>query len=94
MVLTLALRTAGEASKSEYLKYWLEDKGLPLIEKWQKSGKIPDTVPEGVGDGTIPEGQKLETYWNLLEVEFKPRANKILSIMELWSKQSKQNSMY
>ena len=36
-------------------------------------------------------GHKLETYWTLLEAELQPKANKIISIIELWNK-SKQNS--
>ena len=42
----------------------------------------------------VPSGHKLSAYWNLLEEEFKPKASKIISVvMELWSKQSTQNSL-
>ena len=30
-------------------------------------------------------GYKIQTYWNLLEEEFKPKGNKLLSIIELWT---------
>ena len=33
----------------------------------------------------------LKNYWNLLEAEFKPKGNKLLSVIELWT-QSKQGS--
>ena len=56
-----------------------------------RNGNLQTTVYR-VPKGIIPSGHKLEdTYWNLLEEEFKPRANKLISIIELWSK-SKQNS--
>ena len=41
MVLKSALRTCDEAARCEYLKYWLGKEGLPLIEHWTKTGKVP-----------------------------------------------------
>ena len=54
--------------RCEYLKYWLGKEGLPLIERWTKTGKIPTAEP---GDA----GNKLETYWTLLKAECKPKGN-------------------
>ena len=34
-------------------------------------------------------GTEIQTYWDLLDEEFKPKGNKLLSIIELWTR-SKQ----
>ena len=52
-----------------YLKYWLGTKGLPLIEKWENTGKL---VYEG--DAALQIGHKLKTDWTLLEAELQPKA--------------------
>ena len=39
----------------------------------------------------ILNGFILQNYWDLLHVEFKPKGNKLLSVIELWT-QSKQGS--
>ena len=39
----------------------------------------------------ISNGYKLETFWNLLNEELKPKGNKLLSVIELWTR-SKQGS--
>ena len=39
----------------------------------------------------ISSGFILKNYWDLLEAEFKPKGNKLLSVIELWT-QSKQAS--
>ena len=78
-----------------YLKYWMGDQGIPLIEKWESTGKLdysnsketPDT--EGGRRKALSSGYKLQTYWDLLDEEFKPKGNKLLSIIELWTR-SKQ----
>ena len=78
-----------------YLKYWMGDQGIPLIEKWESTGKldysnsreIPAT--EGGRRRTLSSGYKVQTYWDLLDEEFKPEGNKLLSIIELWTR-SKQ----
>ena len=55
MVVKLALRTTGEPAKYESLKYWLGKEGLPLIDGWDKTGRIPTDADDAVGN-------KLETY--------------------------------
>ena len=54
---------------------------------------MPNTSPakEGGRSRPLSSGFKLETYWKLLEEEFKPKGNKLLSIIELWT-QSNQGS--
>ena len=74
-----------------YLKYWMGDQGIPLIAKWESTGKLDysnaDETPatEGGRRRTLSSGYKIQTYWDLLEEEFKPKGNKLISIIELWS---------
>ena len=42
-----------------------------------------------VEEDSFPSGYKVQTYWDLLDEEFKPKGNKLLSIIELWTR-SKQ----
>ena len=63
--------------------------GIPLIDKWENSGKLPYVNTPGAAEGTIPSRHILNTYWNLLEEEFKPKENKIISILDLWQNQKK-----
>ena len=84
MIFSSALVEQTEKVKGEYLKYWMGTEGLPLIEKWESTGKL-------TYDGVDATCKELDTYWNLMDAEFKPKANKIISIMELWNK-NKQGS--
>ena len=84
MIFSSALVEQTDKVKGEYLKYWMGTEGLPLIEKWESTGKLT----YGGDDVTCKE---LDTYSNLIDAEFKPKANKIISIMELWNK-NKQGS--
>ena len=78
-----------------YLKYWMGDQGIPLIEKWESTGKLDYSnsretpATEGGRRKAPSSGYKLQTYWDLLDEEFKPKGNKLLSIIELWTR-SKQ----
>ena len=78
-----------------YLKYWMGDQGIPLIEKWESTGKLDyynsreTPATEGGRRRTLSSGYKVQTYWDLLDEEFKPKGNKLLSIIELWTR-SKQ----
>ena len=78
-----------------YLKYWMGDQGIPLIEKWESTGKLDYSnsretpATEGGRRRTLSSGYKVQTYWDLLDEEFKPNGNKLLSIIELWTR-SKQ----
>ena len=95
LIFRSALSQATPEERTSYLKYWMGDQGLPLIEKWETTGKLDysnaNTSPAKEGGRTRPlsSGFKLETYWKLLEEEFKPKGNKLISIIELWT-QSKQ----
>ena len=78
-----------------YLKYWMGDQGIPLIEKWESTGNLDYSNAEETPatDGgrrrILSSGYKVQTYWDLLDEEFKPKGNKLLSIIELWAR-SKQ----
>ena len=78
-----------------YLKYWMGDQGIPLIEKSESTGKLDysnaEETPatEGGRRRILSSGYKVQTYWDLLDEEFKPKGNKLLSIIELWTR-SKQ----
>ena len=78
-----------------YLKYWMGDQGIPLIEKWESTGKLDYSnfretpATEGGRKRALSSGYKVQTYWDLLDEEFKPKGNKLLSIIELWTR-SKQ----
>ena len=77
------------------LKYWMGDQGIPLIEKWESTGKLDYSnaketpATEGGRRRALSSGYKVQTYWDLLDEEFKPKGNKLLSIIELWTR-SKQ----
>ena len=78
-----------------YLKYWMGDQGIPLIEKWESTGKLDysnaEETPatEGGRRRILSSRYKVQTYWDLQDEEFKPKGNKLLSIIELWTR-SKQ----
>ena len=67
------------------------DQGIPLIEKWETTGKLDysnaDEIPatEGGRNRIQSSGYKLQTYWDLLDAEFKPKGNTFLSVIELWT---------
>ena len=75
-----------------YLKYWMGDQGIPLIEKWESTGKLDysnaEETPaaEGGRRRILSSGYRVQTYWDLLDEEFKPKGNKLLSIIELWTR--------
>ena len=49
-----------------------------------QSKKVEDPDPS-------PVASNLETYWSLLEEEFKPKGNKLISIIELWTRSKQGN---
>ena len=86
-----ALSDATPKQLVSYLKYWMGDQGIPLIEKWESTGKFDysnaEETPatEGGRRRILSSGYKLQTYLDLLDEEFKPKGNKLLSIIELWT---------
>ena len=88
LIFRSALSKATPEEKTAYLKYWMGDEGLPLVEKWESTGKLDSSNAE---EAPLLSGFQIQTYWDLLEEEFKPKGNKLISIIELWT-QSKQGS--
>ena len=86
-----ALSDATPKQLVSYLKYWMGDQGIPLIEKWETTGKLDysnaEETPatEGGRRRILSSRYKLQTYWDLLDEEFKSKGNKLLSIIELWT---------
>ena len=97
LIFRSALSTATPEEKTAYLKYWMGDEGLPLIEKWESTGKLDYSnahetpAKEGGRSRPLSSGFKLETYWKLLEEEFKPKGNKLISIIVLWTRSKQGN---
>ena len=100
LIFRSALSTATPEEKTAYLKYWMGDEGLPLIEKWESTGKLDYSnahetpVKEGGRSRPLSSGFKLETYWSLLEEEFKPKGNKLISIIEFWTRSKQGNKTF
>ena len=68
------------------------EQGIPLVKKWTALGKLDfSNYIDGGRDRPILSGYVLQNYWDLLEAEFKPKGNKILSVIELWT-HSRQGS--
>ena len=88
LIFRSALSKATPEEKTAYLKYWMGDEGLPLVEKWESTGKLDYSNAE---EAPLSSGFQIQTYWDLLEEEFKPKGNKLISIIELWTR-SKQSS--
>ena len=97
LIFRSALSKATPDEKTAYLKYWMGDEGLPLIEKWESTGKLDysnaEETPatEGGRRRNLSSGFKVQTYWDLLEEEFKPKGNKLISIIELWTRSKQGN---
>ena len=64
------------------------EQGIPLVRKWTALGKLDFSRAE---EDTLSSGYILQNYWDLLEAEFRPKGNKLLSVIELWTR-SKQGS--
>ena len=97
LIFSSALEESSAKQKVSYLRYWMGEQGIPLIKKWTALGKLdfsnPVEVPATEGSRRRPplSGYILQNYWDLLEAEFRPKGNKLLSVIELWTR-SKQGS--
>ena len=92
LIFSSALLECTPEQKVSYLRYWMGDQGIPLVKKWTALGKLDfSNSTEGGRDRPILSGFVLKNYWNLLEAEFKAKGNKLLSVMQLWTR-SKQGS--
>ena len=92
MIFSSALLDSTPEQKVAYLRYWMGDQGIPLVKKWTALGKLDFTNPiDGGRERPISSGFILQNYWKLVEAEFKPKGNKLLSVIELWTR-SRQGS--
>ena len=88
LIFSSALEESSAKQKVSYLRYWMGEKGIPLVKKWTALGKLDFSSSE---EDYLSSGYILQNYWNLLEAEFRPKGNKLLSVIELWTR-SKQGS--
>ena len=88
LIFSSALEESSPKQKVSYLRYWMGEQGIPLVKKWTALGKLDFSSSE---EDALLSGYILQNYWNLLEAEFKPKGNKLLSVIELWTR-SKQGS--
>ena len=88
LIFSSALEESSAKQKVSYLRYWMGEQGIPLVKKWTALGKLDFSSSE---EDDLSSGYVLQNYWNLLEAEFRPKGNKLLSVIELWT-QSKQGS--
>ena len=88
LIFSSALEESSFKQKVSYLRYWMGEQGIPLVKKWTALGKLDFSSSE---EDALSSGYILQNYWNLLEAEFKPKGNKLLSVIELWTR-SKQGS--
>ena len=97
LIFSSALEESSAKQKVSYLRYWMGEQGIPLIKKWTALGKldfsnsVETPATEGGRRRPLSSGYVLWNYWDLLEAEFRPKGNKLLSVIELWT-QSKQGS--
>ena len=88
LIFSSALEESSSKQKVSYLRYWMGEQGIPLVKKWTALGKLDFSCSE---EDALSSGYILQNYWNLLEAEFKPKGNKLLFVIELWTR-SKQGS--
>ena len=97
LIFSSALEESSVKQKVSYLRYWIGEQEIPLIKKWTALGKldfsnsIETPATEGGRRRPLLSGYVLQNYWDLLEAEFRPKGNKLLSVIELWTR-SKQGS--
>ena len=97
LIFSSALEESSAKQKVFYLRYWMGEQGIPLIKKWTALGKldfsnsVETPATEGGRIRPLLSGYVLQNYWNLLEAEFRPKGNKLLSVIELWTR-SRQGS--
>ena len=82
LIFSSALEESSSKQKVSYLRYWMGEQGIPLVKKWTALGKLDFSCSE---EDDLWSGYILQNYWNLLDAEFRPKGNKLLSVIELWT---------
>ena len=83
LIFNSVLSKATAVQKSSYIWLWMGYPGIPFIRKWENTGQISFEHAETAEGREISKGYKLETFWNLLSEELKPKGNKLLLVIEL-----------
>ena len=97
LIFSSALEESSAKQKLSYLRYWMGEQGIPLIKKRTAlrkldfSNSVETPATEGGRRRPLSSGYVLQNYWDLLEAEFRPKGNKLLSVIELWTR-SRQGS--
>ena len=97
LIFSSALIDSSPLQKSSYLRLWMGKEAKPLLQKWISTKKLDFTTQDEAAKkkpsaANLSNGFIIQTYWDLLEEELKPKGNKLLSILELLSDRSKQGS--
>ena len=95
LIFSSALIDTSPLQKSSYLRLWMGKEAKPLIQKWISTKRLDLSNEEEAAKKrptNLSNGYVIQTYWDLLEEELKPKGNKLLSILELLSDRSKQGS--
>ena len=97
LIFSSALLGASPLQKSSYFRLWMGKEAKPLIQKWISTKKLDLSTEEEAAKkkhtvSNLSNGFIIQTYWDLLEEELKPKGNKLLSILELLFDRSKQGS--
>ena len=97
LIFSSALIDSSPLQKSSYLRLWMGKEAKPLIQKWISTKKLDlssqeEAAKKKSSTANLSNGFIIQTYWDLLEEELKPKGNKLLSILELLSDRSKQGS--
>ena len=95
LIFSSALTDSSALQKSAYLRLWMGKEAKPLIQKWTSTKKLDLSSEDEAAKkkpSNLSNGYIIQTYWDLLEEELKPKGNKLLSILELLSDRSKQGS--
>ena len=97
LIFSSALIDSSALQKSSYLRLWMGKEARPLIQKWISTNRLDlstedEAAKKKPNTANLSNGFIIQTYWDLLEEELKPKGNKLLSILELLSDRSKQGS--
>ena len=97
LIFSSALIDSSPLQKSSYLRLWMGKEAKPLLQKWISTKKLDfstqdEAAKKKPSTSNLSNGFIIQTYWDLLEEELKPKGNKLLSILELLSDRSKQGS--
>ena len=74
LIFSSALEESSSKQKVSYLRYWMGEQGIPFFKIWTAIGKLDFSSAE---EDALSSGYILQNYWNLLDLEFRPKGNKL-----------------